>query len=199
MLEREIARLRELYHQQKQQQMSQHELTEHPITTHRRTHSRDLDNHFSDLSLKHRESNPRQDPVLSTLFSSHGSASRATWKSGVLHLLDILFGIQLMLDTEVIGFYSLFLLVALIFFVLVVPCRPLMSDTSVGLFYHVFSRMPNWRGWEGNACREARRTDCQRSQTRWQRSSQKYLRLKEKEQWNEKDFGWKFPPPIAVV
>ncbi|CAA6663944.1 unnamed protein product [Spirodela intermedia] len=64
MLEREIARLRALH---QQQQLNQHHLQEQPIATHGRSRSRDLDAHFANLSLKHREGNPTRDPVTGPL------------------------------------------------------------------------------------------------------------------------------------
>lgn len=59
MLEREIARLRLLFQQQQQQQ---HQLPA-SAPTHNRSNSRDLESHFGNLSLKHKEANSGRDPV----------------------------------------------------------------------------------------------------------------------------------------
>ncbi|KAL0387214.1 UNVERIFIED_CONTAM: hypothetical protein Sradi_2603200 [Sesamum radiatum] len=61
-LEREVARLRSLYHQQQQPQQQQ------PMSSnHRRAKSRDLDQQFANLSLKHKEATAGHDPVSSQL------------------------------------------------------------------------------------------------------------------------------------
>ncbi|XP_022725998.1 uncharacterized protein At4g06598-like [Durio zibethinus] len=57
-LEREIGRLRLLYQQQNQQQ---------PSSSHRRSSSRDLDSHFANLSLKHKDTSSGHDPVTDPL------------------------------------------------------------------------------------------------------------------------------------
>lgn len=56
-LEREIARLRTLYQQQKQPPQQQ------PPGSLRRTKSKDLDSQFSNLSLKHKDSSSGRDPM----------------------------------------------------------------------------------------------------------------------------------------
>ncbi|KAL0454455.1 UNVERIFIED_CONTAM: hypothetical protein Slati_0784700 [Sesamum latifolium] len=62
-LEREVARLRSLYHQQQQPQQQQQQMS----SSHRRAKSRDLDQQFANLSLKHKEATAGHDPVSSQL------------------------------------------------------------------------------------------------------------------------------------
>ncbi|KAL0412750.1 UNVERIFIED_CONTAM: hypothetical protein Sradi_1476700 [Sesamum radiatum] len=62
LLEREVARLRSLYHQQQQPQQQQQ-----MSSSHRRAKSRDLDQQFANLSLKHKEATAGHDPVSSQL------------------------------------------------------------------------------------------------------------------------------------
>ncbi|KAL2231415.1 uncharacterized protein At4g06598 [Sesamum indicum] len=62
-LEREVARLRSLYHQQQQPQQQQQPMS----SSHRRAKSRDLDQQFTNLSLKHKEATAGHDPVSSQL------------------------------------------------------------------------------------------------------------------------------------
>lgn len=62
-LEREIGRLRSLYKQQQQPQPPQQQ----PSGSHRRTKSRDLESQFSNLTLKHKETNAGCDPVTGPL------------------------------------------------------------------------------------------------------------------------------------
>ncbi|KAK8509024.1 hypothetical protein V6N13_130769 [Hibiscus sabdariffa] len=57
-LEREIGRLRALYHHQQQQQQQQHPKQQpSSSSSHRRSRSRDLDSQFANLSLKHKDAN----------------------------------------------------------------------------------------------------------------------------------------------
>ncbi|EYU26956.1 hypothetical protein MIMGU_mgv1a010777mg [Erythranthe guttata] len=62
-LEREAGRLRSLYQQQNMQQPQQQQISS---SVHRRAKSRDFDQQFANLSLKHKETNPSHDS-----FSSH--------------------------------------------------------------------------------------------------------------------------------
>eukprot|EP00268_Persea_americana_P033135 TRINITY_DN3287_c0_g1_i3.p1 TRINITY_DN3287_c0_g1~~TRINITY_DN3287_c0_g1_i3.p1 ORF type:complete len:374 (-),score=90.65 TRINITY_DN3287_c0_g1_i3:921-2042(-) len=65
-LEREIARLKVmLYQQQQQLQHPQQQQQSQPphSTRHRRSSSRDLDTHFANLSLKHKEASSGREPV----------------------------------------------------------------------------------------------------------------------------------------
>ncbi|PON58161.1 Basic-leucine zipper transcription factor [Trema orientale] len=64
-LEREIGRLRSLYKQQQQQPQPQQQ--QQPSSSHRRTNSRDLESQFSNLSLKHKDSNSGRDSVTGQL------------------------------------------------------------------------------------------------------------------------------------
>ncbi|XP_020575375.1 uncharacterized protein At4g06598-like [Phalaenopsis equestris] len=57
MLEREIARLRSLFHQQQQK------LPQEAAPSHSRSRSRDLDSQFANLSIKHTEGNSGRDPA----------------------------------------------------------------------------------------------------------------------------------------
>ncbi|XP_065871001.1 uncharacterized protein At4g06598 [Euphorbia lathyris] len=61
-LEREIGRLRALYQQQQHQQQQPQ-----PSSSHRRSKSRDFESQFSNMSLKHKETNSGRDPVTGPL------------------------------------------------------------------------------------------------------------------------------------
>lgn len=64
-LEREIGRLRSLYHQQQQQQQQPQQ--QQPASSHRRSSSRDLDAQFANLSLKHKDNSSGTDAVTGPL------------------------------------------------------------------------------------------------------------------------------------